>query len=127
MRFNSIIFMLYKVVLVFIIDIVSSRPCNTCLMDDNRDHKCASREDCECGVIVPCITLFTSTCLGHIETCTRNHSHGETLNVLTSTGSVRGCSGYEVVPTNVIRTALILEFHTQPCILHGQIICSSQS
>ena len=62
-----------------------------------------------------------------IETCTHNHSHGETLNVLTSAGSERGCSGYEVVPTNVIRTALILEFHTQPCILHGQIICSSHS
>ena len=73
-------------------------------MDIDRDHRCMSREECECGVIVPRIAFFTSTYLGHIETCTRNHSHGETLNVLTSTGSVRGCSGYEVVPTNVIRS-----------------------
>ena len=119
--------MLYEIVLVFIIDVVRSRPCNICLMDGDRDHRRIDREECKCGVIVPRITFFTSTCLGHIETCTRNHSHGETLNVLTSIVSVRGHSGYEVVPTNVIRTALILEFHTQPCKLHGQIICSSHS
>ena len=96
-------------------------------MDIDRDHRCMSREECECGVIVPRIAFFTSTYLGYIETCTRNHSHGETLNVLISAGSERGCSGYEVVPTNAIRNALILEFHTQHCILHGQIICSSHS
>ena len=70
------------------------------------DHRCISREECKCGVIVPYITFFTSTYLGHIETCTRNHSHGKTLNVLTSAGSMRGCSGYEVVLANVIRIAL---------------------
>ena len=87
-------------------------------MDDDRDHRCISREEVECGVTVPRATSFTSTYLGTIETCTSNHNHGETLNYLTSAGSERGCSGYEVVPTNAIRTAPILEFHTQPRILH---------
>ena len=73
-------------------------------MDGDRDHRCISREEHKCGVIDPCVAFFTSTCLGHIETCTRNHNHGETLNVLTSAGSERGCRGYEVVLTNAIRT-----------------------
>ena len=93
----------------------------------DRDRRFMRREECECGVIVPRIAFFTNTYLGYIETCARNHSHGETLNVLTPAGSERGCSGYEVLPTNAIRNTLILEFHTQPCILHGQIICSSHS
>ena len=96
-------------------------------MDGDRDHRRIGREDHKCGVTDPCIAFFTNTCLGHIETCTRNHSHGETLNILTSAGSVRGCSGYEVVLADVIRIALILEFHTQPCILHGHRIFSSHS
>ena len=96
-------------------------------MDIGRDHRCMCREECECGVIVPRIAFFTSTYLGYIETCTRNHRHGETLNVLTSAGSERGCSGYDVVPTIAVRKVLILEFHTQPCILHGHTICSSHS
>ena len=94
--------MLYEVVLVFIIDVVRSRPCNICLMDGDRDHRRIDREEHKCGVIDPCGDFFTNTCLGHIETYTRNHNHGKTLNELTSAGSVRGCSGYEVVPSNVI-------------------------
>ena len=94
-------------------------------MELDRNHRCTRSEERECGVTVPHIAYPMSIILGHIETCTHNHIHGETLNVPTSAGSERGCNGYEVVPTNAIRTALILEFHTQLCILHGHTICSS--
>ena len=96
-------------------------------MDSDRNHRCTCIEKREVGVTEPHVAFFVSIYLGIIETCMHDHSHGETLNVLTSAGSVRGCSGYEVVPANVIRTALILEFHTQFYILYGQIICSSHS
>ena len=81
-------------------------------MDLDRNHRCTRRERRKCGVTVPHIAYPMSIILGHIETYTHNHIHGKTLNVQTSVGGVRGCNGYEVVPTNAIRNTLILEFHT---------------
>ena len=94
-------------------------------MDSDRNHRCARRQECEGGVTEPHVTFFAGIYLGIIETCTHDHSHGETLNVLTSARSERGCSGYEVVPTDAVRKALILEFHTQHRILYGHTIYSS--